>query len=320
MLLILSNCQDATSDYLAGILRQQSVDFFRFDTDVGLENATFEYSVGCPRLNIDGRCFTPDNFTNVWYRRPERLKHPKIDDSPEGKLTLEEWTECLEAFLAHIPRQRWVNHPSANVAASQKLEQLTTARRLRFDVPDTLVTQDARQLKDFFHKHHGKLIAKPLSVGHVERKDSNQDTIIYTSEVEAQHLDELVDLGSCPTLFQQRVDKVSDIRITVVDRDIHAIELIAKESDGSQRCDIRRNNMDDVNYRKIELPTNVATKIISLTEHYGLRFAAIDMAVTTRGEWIYFEINPNGQWAWMDLAGVSNISASFVRAFSAGAE
>src|SRR5206468_1650617 len=93
-------------------------------------------------------------------------------------------------------------------------------------------------------------------------------------------------------------------------------ELTASDPDGSQRCDIRRNNMDDVTYRPIALPVDIESKIRELMRHYRLRFAAIDMAVTPSDQWVFFEVNPNGQWAWLDLAGEASIAASFVEAFT----
>jgi len=129
-------------------------------------------------------------------------------------------------------------------------------------------------------------------------------------------LDDLAELSSCPTFFQQLVNKSSDVRITVVDGEYHAVELIAKDADGTQRCDIRRNNMADVEYREITLPTAIHEKVSRMMSHYNLRFAAIDMVVATTGEWYFLEVNPNGQWAWLDLDGNSNIAGSFVKAFS----
>ncbi len=32
----------------------------------------------------------------------------------------------------------------------------------------------------------------------------------------------------------------------------------------------------------------------------GLRFGALDFLVTPDGEWYFLEINPNGQWAWIE--------------------
>jgi glutathione synthase/RimK-type ligase-like ATP-grasp enzyme len=317
MLLILSNSEDVTTDYLANRLTQTGLSVVRFDTDRTLDHSTFRYTIGSPELHIHDHCYTPTDFASVWYRRPERLKHALVDDSSEGKVTLEEWAEALEAFLAHIPAARWINYPSANVAASHKLEQLTTARRLGFTVPETLVTQDPSRLRAFFRRFAGKIIIKPMSTGYVERKQ-DRDSLIYTNPVTESQLDDLSTLPLCPTLFQERIEKRSDIRITIVDQELHAVELKAADPDGSQRCDIRRYNMSDVTYHPTSLPAEIAASIRMLVAHYGLRFAAIDMALTTTGGWVFFEINPNGQWAWLDLAGASDISSSFVRAFTVG--
>ena len=112
--------------------------------------------------------------------------------------------------------------------------------------------------------------------------------------------------------------KSTDVRITVIDQAVHAVELYAQDSEGKQRCDIRRNNMTDVEYKLTELPEEITTMIRNLMAHYRLRFAAIDMVVDFDGKWHFLEVNPNGQWAWMDLAGASNIAHSFVEAFTDG--
>lgn len=171
-------------------------------------------------------------------------------------------------------------------------------------------------MRRFFHTHIGEVIVKPLGRACVERPDGERDSVIFTNPVRESDLEDLTDLARCPTLFQQAVRKVSDVRITVVDADIHAIELTAKNSDGQQRCDIRRNNMLDVTYRAIRLPEDVATLVRQLVSIYELRFAAIDMAVAEDGKWYFFEVNPNGQWAWLDLCGVATIYKSFIASFS----
>jgi glutathione synthase/RimK-type ligase-like ATP-grasp enzyme len=34
----------------------------------------------------------------------------------------------------------------------------------------------------------------------------------------------------------------------------------------------------------------------------GLRFGAIDFILTPEGRYIFLEINPNGEWSWIDAA------------------
>jgi glutathione synthase/RimK-type ligase-like ATP-grasp enzyme len=143
-----------------------------------------------------------------------------------------------------------------------------------------------------------------------------EDRAIYTSRVDATHLKQADLLKACPALFQEEIDKRLDIRICVVETCIHAVGL-SRRVGMNQALDIRRDNMSDVVHGEISLPSQIKSHVLSLTRSYGLRFAAIDMAIDSDGNWVFFEVNPNGQWAWMDLLGVTNIAESFVRAFSA---
>ena len=310
-ILILTNSKDATADYLVTILRRHGQRLVRWDTDSLVDRIRVAYSIGAPTVFWDGHWYRPEDFTVVWNRRPERLKHSPLEAMPEGRFILDEWSEALEGFLSHIAPARWVNHPSSNAMAAHKLGQLTIARTLGFAVPDTLVTQESEELREFYGRHSGTIIVKPLSRGYVERTGNEADSLIFTNRVLEEHLANLDDLSSCPTLFQEFIPKLADIRLTVVDADYHPVELKA-EDDGVQRCDIRRDNMQDVRYQEISLPDEVYSRVRMLMGHYRLRFGAIDFAVANDGRWYFLEINPNGQWAWMDLEGASNIASSFV--------
>jgi len=316
MLLILTNSQDATADYLASVLERRGVEFLRFDTDTSLSAVELSYDGEVPLLRSANRWHRPDDFGNVWYRRPEKLKDARFHSSPEGEFVLDEWSEALEGFFAHIPRPKWMNHPSANVLASHKIDQLSRAKALGLRIPDTLITHDESRLREFFARHHEMVIAKPMARGYVERPQDQMDSLIYTNLVLQADLEILDDLRACPTLFQEYIDKRCDVRITVVDSHLIATQLVATDHDGGQRCDIRRNNMEDVTYAGTTLPEQVASKINALMDHYDLRFAAIDMVVDKDGQWYFLEVNPNGQWAWLDLTGGMDIASCFVKAFA----
>ncbi len=315
MLLILTNSDDATASHLETKLRDRDIRWLRFDTDKSLYDASLSFRKGRPELVVGPYSLTPDKIDHVLYRRPERLKHEAIDDTPEGKFVYGEWAEALEGFLAHIHKPKWMNWPAANVAASHKIEQLSRAEQLGFLVPETLVTSDPNELRSFYEAQRGKIIAKPMAKGYVERADEGNDSLIYTNRVFEDHLLDLDELPNCPTLFQRFVEKTADVRIAVIDREVHPVALYASDSSGLQRCDIRINNMSDVQYERIELPELEKTNILRLMDYYELRFAAIDMAIGTDGRWYFFEVNPNGQWAWIEEAGATNISDSFVKSF-----
>jgi len=211
----------------------------------------------------------------------------------EHKHIADEWSGAIEGFLAHVPVDRWMNHPSRNACSSYKLEQLTRAAQYGLSVPKTLLTSDPLALKRFWEQCEGRIIVKPIVSGFLERESPEHDTHIYTNTVPESLLrnaDTL--LPNCPTLFQTQVRKAFDIRINIIDDHFSAIALKAQDGDGSQRVDIRRNEMRDVIYQMADVPSSVRMCVVKLVRSYGLRFAAVDMAIDLSGGWWFFEINP----------------------------
>lgn len=314
MLLILTNSGDATSDYLQSRLAGASIDNVRLDTD--RLSTTYELSINADGATLKGpdNVIRPHEISNVWFRRPGPITLSSVVITEETKHLRDEWSEALEGFLAQIPMQTWVNHPANNAMASHKIEQLARANRMGLTIPDTLVTQSPDEAQEFFYKHNKKVVVKPLAFGFVER-NGGPDSVIYTNALAPADLNRISSIANCPTLLQQEISKQRDVRITIVDDDIHAVSLIAMDSSGHQRVDIRRDNMQGVQYELTDIPANVLRSVQAYHKSYGLRFSAIDMAVDQAGNWTFFEINPNGQWAWTDLLRVTDIAKSFIKSF-----
>ncbi len=296
-------------------MKKASIPQVRFDSDSGVDKVCVEYYQGTAKLALADVNLSPEDIRHVWFRRPEELECCLSVEEPERRHVAEEWSAAIEGFLAHIPLDRWVNHPSRNAIASHKIEQLTRANAVGLDIPDTLLTQKPESLRQFWRKCDGEVIAKPMISAYLEREEPQADSQIYTNRVLREHIDQADrTLPCCPTLFQRMVRKRVDVRIASIDHCLFPIGI--KACDGnSPRLDIRRNNMDDVQYVQASIPDDVRVKLLRLLDSYGLRFAAIDMAVDEKGNWIFFEINPNGQWAWTDLAGATDIAAGFIESF-----
>ena len=64
--------------------------------------------------------------------------------------------------------------------------------------------------------------------------------------------------------------------------------------------DWRRGDVDKLDHWVEPLPTDLADRCIRLVADYGLAFGAIDLARTPDDQWVFFELNPNGQWAWLE--------------------
>jgi hypothetical protein len=44
----------------------------------------------------------------------------------------------------------------------------------------------------------------------------------------------------------------------------------------------------------------VAAGLERLHSEFGLVYSASDFAITPDGEWVFLEMNPNGQWGWLE--------------------
>lgn len=311
MILILTNGDDATADWVCRALKRRA--YLRLDTDSLPRQAELRLHDGGFELRANGRWHRSEDFSGVWYRRPKAIRFPGRGSAGVKQHASEEYTAALEAFLATIPRSSWINFPSQNAAAGHKLEQLQRAKKMGFEVPRTLVSQRPAEVRRFWRECDGQVIIKPLSHGQIDHGTRHE--LIYTSALRKDDLTRTALIRRCPTLLQERIEKSADIRVTLIDDDIQAAELIARDA-GHQRLDIRRNNMVDVEHRRITLPFVIARRLLRLLRSYGLRFGAVDFVRDTEGRWFFLEINPNGQWAWMDLAGVTDSRAALVKSLN----
>jgi hypothetical protein len=314
VVLVLTNSRDATADFLCKHLDQSKIQHFRINTDEVRDKIKIEYFCGETYLCSSNGDINAKQISAIWLRRPQPLLNPEGKPAEFFHLGLE-WTEALEGFLAHVPMERWINHPTANALASHKLEQLTRAQYFGLRVPETIVTQSPEQLSKFWTTFKDEVIVKPIASGFIQSDNPKNDTLIYTSQLHEDHMCQAVLLGACPTLFQRRIHKIFDVRCCVLDNECISIGMQALEPCGRQRLDIRRNNMSDVSYSPIVFPNELQQKLLSLVKSYGLRFAAVDLVQDHNQEWYFLEINPNGQWAWLDIDANAGVYQLFLNAF-----
>jgi D-alanine-D-alanine ligase-like ATP-grasp enzyme len=52
----------------------------------------------------------------------------------------------------------------------------------------------------------------------------------------------------------------------------------------------------------VEIPDEIEEKLLELKRRLGLVFGAIDMRLTPRGDYVFLEINPAGQFMYIEVA------------------
>src|SRR3954454_24623583 len=57
---------------------------------------------------------------------------------------------------------------------------------------------------------------------------------------------------------------------------------------------------EEVEYEVFDLPERVRAGLHRQVRSFDINFASIDMIVTPEGEFVFLDLNPNGQWLWLE--------------------
>ena len=116
-------------------------------------------------------------------------------------------------------------------------------------------------------------------------------------------------------IFQEYIEAEYDLRITVVGDEIFPAAIYSQQT--SYPVDFR---MDMANARicPAELPDQIQTRLRDFMGRLGLQYGAIDMRLRPDGEYVFLEINPAGQWLFVEEVTGQPIAESLARLLIAG--
>jgi len=305
-LLIVSTKFDPHVDIIANKLNSRKVPFVRFNTEdfplkasatIVFEGVNHKEILHFPgKRNVD-----ISDIKAVWYRRPAKFEFPS-EFSPAIHVFAEEESTATIRGLWQILDCLWVNHPENNRKAELKINQLIVASKAGLIIPNTLITNDPKEARKFVKKYSDKrVIIKRLGSGLI--LGENEASGIYTSLVKEDDIKNINRVKYTPTLFQEYVPKDLELRVIIIGKQVFAIEIHSQQSDKG-KIDWRKDTLN-LPHRVHNLPTEIEQKLLTVVNNFGLNFGAIDIILTPDGKYVFLEINPNGQWGWLeDLTGL----------------
>ncbi|TDD62138.1 ATP-grasp ribosomal peptide maturase [Kribbella antibiotica] len=302
-ILVLTSRDDLTADAVIDELAVRGADVVRYDTADFPLSSQLAASLG--RRGWEGtltgdRTIDLDSIRSVWWRRPAEFALP--DDWPDEAraFAASEARVGLLGVLGSLPA-RWINHPAKDSAASYKPVQLAAAASAGLEVPRTIITSDLDHARQFIGTE--QVIYKGLSGGVLTPERRHR--YLPTTPLTAADLD--AGLAGTAHLFQERVPKAFECRLTVIGQRMFPVAIHAGSD--AARLDWR-TDYASLTYQRIELPAEVEKGVRLLMDDLELFFGALDFAVTPDGRWVFFEVNPNGQWHWLAAkAGVPMVDA-----------
>lgn len=217
----------------------------------------------------------------------------------------------MKSLWRAINENVWLNAPYRLLRASNKPEQLTIASSIGFNIPDTYIGVNYKSIKNFYKNNSGKIIAK--AVKHGFNFDGDKARVAATQKIDEAALDSLKDYANIPMIFQSHIAKQYDIRVIVVGSEVFAT-AIDSQSHEETKIDWRLSDCHKIplNQYKISLPKKIRNLCLDMTRKFKLRYSAIDLILGKDGYYYFLELNPNGQWAWIEQLGIHKIRDTII--------
>ena len=275
----------------------------RFDTDrypTHVSLTAYYGSSGEERLkltNEEGE-FDLREVTAIWHRRLKFGAHlPAGLDKQLRHASLSEASAAAHGMLASLKAFR-MDHLHHIRHAENKQLQLQVARELGLDIPRTLTTNDPTAVRDFAKSCEGEMVTKMLSSFAIY--EEGKELVVFTNVVKPEDLENLSGLSLCPATFQELIPKSLEIRVTVVGDRVMSASIDSQVSARATHDWRRDGNRMLEDWQPYQLPIEIEEKILRVMDYFCLNYGAIDIILTPDGKHVFLELNPCGEFFWLE--------------------
>ncbi len=314
VLIVTHGQDDDHAERVMSAVAEQGGTPVRFDTDTypARSTVTFTDRSGGPEvgLRLNGHLVPGRDITAILYRHRWLPRAPAGTEPAAVGMVESELRALLDGALLSLDAF-WINHPATSGLARHKPLQLALARAEGFEVPETCITADPTVVRELWTEWGGRMVAK-LVGGQVLERPGEEPYAVFTTRLEAADLQDDASIAACPAIYQRELDKVCDVRVTVVGEQVFACSIPSQESENGT-VDWRRAGRAALAPAPFSLDGASAQLCRSLTSRLGLEVAGVDLVLTPDRRLVFLEINASGQWAWVEEATGMPIAATIAR-------
>ena len=277
---------------------------FRFDTDRYPTEVKLDIYYGdTERIVItDGdKKLDLSEVTSVWYRRMRYgLALPEDMDEQYRKASIGECRATVRGMIASLPGFHFDQMAKVDRANNKQL-QLKVARELGLLTPRTLTSNNPEAVRKFAQEWQDTGIVSKMLSSFAIYGDQGEEGVVFTNRMTDEDLENLEGLCFCPMTFQESVPKALELRVTIVGHQVFAASIDSQKLEGSTNDWRKEGKALLEDWQPYNLPEDVEKKLLQLTAYFGLNYGAIDILVTPDGRHIFLEINPVGEFFWMEI-------------------
>ncbi|RUR11414.1 hypothetical protein [Legionella septentrionalis] len=243
--------------------------------------------------------FVQNQYDVVWWRRVRKPYLPTgAVHVADHKFVLRENVLFHESMLYNLaPDAWWVNPKEAATRANAKLYQLQKAIQCGLLIPKTLCSNDPDDIEHFIAGHEDSVIYKPLCAHFWS--DEKSIKIAYTAKIHGRDFPDKELLQLSPGIYQKEVQKAYELRIVCFGDHVVAAKLNSQEHPEG-KMDWRAIPEGKLKVEPYLLPASVEHKIKKFMQSMRLVFGSLDFIVTPEGEYVFLEVNEQGQFLWLE--------------------
>jgi hypothetical protein len=188
---------------------------FPFQTDI-----TYKWDEGQFKIISQGKCLNDAEV--IWYRKPTFLKAKDFPVPEEYKLyACSSYEQSIKSIYTLLSDKFWVSDVwSILKIGRNKLHQAEVAHKFGMLIPKTLVTS-VPTIAQRFLDNHKTIVTKPLG----DISLSSTKKVFLTTRIRADNQVDFDGLRLAPAIFQEEIDKVFDVRVTVVGEKVFPCEI-----------------------------------------------------------------------------------------------
>ena len=288
---IITDSWDMTSDLVIQRMKDKA---FRINSDIIRDYKIALNEEGFHISDPSGRTINSSEISSVYWRKPFSEDAYSDPSHPEYFF----YSECRylirELYNICVARGAFALVEEGAERRLGKIKQLIFAKDY-FAVPEWNL--------HLGHDYTAPLqsIAKSLSGEAVDAEH-----VLYTTRIDGMALD-----PSHVWFTQRAVDRSANITVCFVNGSIFAYRLNEIEGITDWRAILDQPEAQE--WHMHALPPTTIKSINLFMQRCGLRYGRLDFLL--QGEELYFlEVNPNGQWAWLDLNDKTGLISSMVNA------
>jgi hypothetical protein len=197
------------------------------------------------------------------------------------------------------PESVWINPLDARQRTNHKPLQLVSARKVGFPIPETLISNDPDEIRRFHRECRRNVVCKFFIPAFWENQAEGKVSASFTAPLTEDLLNDDTAFTSCPAIYQERLQKKADVRVTFFGSTYQAVRIWSQQSVlglVDYRSDMRFESVME----PMEMDADFLARCMEFSSQMGLLHGSYDFVEQPDGSMVFVEINEMGQFLWLE--------------------